>query len=132
MRSKSVTALAVLAMIAPLAACGDDGPSAGSRAQGCSAVVRGEVVIVARDVAWDTDCLEAPPGQPFTVVVDNQDREVNHDFHLSTGEEVLKTPLEAGPVVQRLEVPALEEGRYGYVCEIHPNMSGVLEVRPPG
>jgi plastocyanin len=82
-------------------------------------------------VAWDVPCIQAPEGIAFTVVVDNQDVDVNHDFHLALDDEVLHTPLEAGPVVQRLEVPALDAGEHSYVCEIHPNMTGTLEILEP-
>jgi plastocyanin len=133
MRSK----LALLLVLA-LAACGDDDASGTGDAtsttgqeHGCAVVEQREVTIVAKDVAWDVPCIQAPEGIAFTVVVDNQDVDVNHDFHLALDDEVLHTPLEAGPVVQRLEVPALDAGEHSYVCEIHPNMTGTLEILEP-
>ena len=69
-----------------------------------------EVTIVAKDLAWDVDCIQAPEGIAFTVVEDNQDVDVNHNLQIALDDEVLHTPLEAGPVQQRLDVPALDAG----------------------
>ena len=118
-----------------LAGCGDDetgsGPSPTGQEQGCAVVEGGEVTIVAKDLAWDVDCIQAPKGIAFTVVVDNQDDGVNHDLQVVLDDEILRTPLEAGPVVQRLEVPALDAGEHPYICDVHPNMTGTLEVLEP-
>ena len=90
-----------------------------------------EVTIVAKDLAWDVPCIQAPEGIAFTVVVDNQDVDVNHNLQIALDDEILHTPLETGPIQQRLEVPALDAGNHSYVCEIHPNMTGTLEILPP-
>lgn len=115
-------------MAAPLVllllACGgedDPGPSAG-----CRTAEGGRVELVAKGVAWDTDCLEATAGE-LTIVVDNRDDGVNHNLHLTDAPDGPKTDLEPGPVRQELAV-SLEAGAYEYVCDIHPNMVGTLTV----
>src|SRR3546814_429530 len=77
------------------------------------------------DRDWEVDCLTAPSVEPLTVIVDNQDEGVNHNIHFTDAPEKPKTELEAGPVVQELEVD-LEAGEYRFVCDIHPNMVGTL------
>lgn len=106
-----------------LVACGDDDDTAGSG--GCRAAEGGEVTIVAKNIAWDTDCLEAPAGEPLTIIVDNQDRGLPHNIHLTDAPGGPKTELEPGLVTQELEV-TLDAGSYQYLCDIHPNMVGTL------
>lgn len=92
----------------------------------------GEILldIVASGVAWDTSCLVAPAGEPFTVNIDNQDAGIPHNFDLLTeegGEEIGKTAVEPGPVQQTLDVDPLDAGEYFYVCDVHPTtMTGTL------
>lgn len=115
-----------------LAGCGgDDGGSAEPPAGGCRAAAGGTVTIVADKLAWDTDCLELPPEEAVTITVDNRDTGVNHNLRvkgLPGGDATTK--LEAGPVVQELEVSAAA-GTYRFVCDIHPNMVGELVVADP-
>jgi plastocyanin len=121
-------ALPVALLVAGLAACGGDDGGTTAKEHGCAVVKDGVVTIVAKDLAWSVDCIQAPKDTAFTVVVGNKDDGVNHDFQLALDDEVLRTPLEAGPVVQRLEVPALDAGEHTYICDVHPNMTGTLEI----
>jgi plastocyanin len=118
-------ALIVLAL-GSLVACGDD--DGDDTASGdCRVAEGGEVTLVAKSIKWDTECLEAPAGEPLTIVVDNQDRAVSHNLHVKDAPDEAKTELEAGPVTQRLDV-TLDAGAYEYVCDIHPNMVGTLNM----
>ena len=126
MRRSTSLALAVVV----LAACGSTGddtdgePSGG----GCKEAERGRVTVVADDLRWDTDCLNAPAGA-LTLEVDNRDDGQNHNVHLPTAPGSPATDLEKGPSRQELEVD-LAPGSYEYVCDIHPNMVGTLTVDP--
>ena len=123
---RGVTLLATLLLVsAALAGCGggDDDPAP---AAGCRTAQDGRVEVVAKGVAWDTDCLKAPAGA-LTIVVDNRDDGVSHNLHLTDAPDGPKTDLEAGPVTQELDV-TLGAGAYKYVCDIHPNMVGTLTV----
>ncbi len=128
MRSR-LTASVGLAGLAALAVvgCGDTGggddpPVAG----GCKVAEGGQVTLVADDVRWDTDCLEAEPGA-LTIVVDNRDDGVNHNVHLPDHPTSPATELELGPSRQELVVE-VEAGAYEFICDIHPNMLGTLTV----
>jgi plastocyanin len=125
-----------------LGACGDDGATASGTTSGdgssttegtagCKVVEERTVTLVAKDLAWDTACIQAPEGVPFTIEVDNQDSGVNHDLHLKDAPGGPATKLEAGPVHQTLEVDGLDAGNYQFTCDVHPNMTGRLEVLGP-
>ncbi len=103
-----------------LAACGSTPAPGPPTARG------GEVTLVADDLMWDTDCLEARPGS-LSIVVDNQDDGESHNVHLPDAPTSPATDLELGPSRQRLDV-TLDPGAYEYICDIHPNMVGTLTV----
>mgnify|MGYP001357909906 CR=1 FL=1 len=108
-----------------LTACGDSGTTP-SEPAGCKTAVDGRVTLVADDIRWDTDCLEAEPGE-LTIVVDNRDVGVNHNVHLPGLPDSPASPLTAGPSQQELTV-TVDAGAYEFVCDIHPNMVGTLTV----
>lgn len=125
---------AVVALtIVPLSACGDDtraGPPAPDGAP-CAVAKEGAVTIVAESVAWDVDCLRATAGAALTITVENRDLGVNHNLRITGLPSQPGTDLDAGPVTQELTLPAeaLTPGDHAFVCDIHPNMTGTLEVR---
>lgn len=142
---RALLAAPALALLLATAACGgDDGsasatttsPSGGhvtstSGGEGCKVVDGKAVTIVAQDLAWDTACIQAPEGVPFTIEVDNQDTGVQHDFHLKGVPGDPQTDLAAGPTTQHLALDPIVAGTYEYVCDIHPNMTGHLQVLEP-
>lgn len=128
MRRRHLGALALGGLV--LAGCGDDdaggpGPATGACLDGTG----GAVTIVADDVAWDADCIEAVAGEALVITIDNRDDGVLHNLHLRDAPGEPTTELEKGPVTQTLEVD-LPAGDYEYICDIHPNMLGTLRVAP--
>jgi plastocyanin len=109
-----------------VAACGgDDEPTA--EPGGCVDADAGVAPLVAEDLAWFPDCIRAVADEPFTIRLDNRDDGVQHNVHLTDAPDEPATPLAAGPTTQELEV-TLPAGDYTYVCDIHPNMVGRLQV----
>lgn len=90
--------------------------------------------IVGKDIQFDKGRLTVAAATPFTVVFDNRDEDIPHNFAVyesgPPGSGVLsKTEIEAGPVVQELGVEGLPAGTYFYQCDVHPQtMTGTLEV----
>ncbi|CAN5863919.1 hypothetical protein BH24ACT3_BH24ACT3_19770 [soil metagenome] len=109
------------------ASCGSDGNGAGEAAS-CATVAQGEVTILAEDIAWDPRCIEAPAGEPFTVVIDNVDDGIAHNIDVADIPEPNRTELENGPVTQTLDMQVDDPGEYEFICDIHPNMTGTLIV----
>ncbi|MFO7281148.1 MAG: cupredoxin domain-containing protein [Thermoanaerobacterales bacterium] len=108
------------------AACGDGDD--GARVSSEPVPDDPDVVIVAEDMAFAPDEVEVPAGEPVTIVIDNRDEGVNHNIHVEGSPEPDRTPLELGPSQQALTV-TLPAGTYGFVCDIHPGMTGTVVAR---
>lgn len=128
MRRPLLVVLSVGVPVLVLSGCGDD-DGGGSASGGCLDGTSGEVTIVAEDIDWDADCIDAVAGEDLVITIDNRDDGVPHNLHLRDAPGQPGTELEEGPVTQTLEVN-LPEGDYEYICDIHPNMLGTLQVAP--
>lgn len=86
--------------------------------------------ISAQGIAFDKSELSAPAGQPFKIRFANNDAGVPHNVAIHegspTGPEIWKGEVFNGVETRTYEVPALAAGTYGFVCTVHPNMSGTL------
>ena len=106
-----------------------------SQSAGASAETGGGTVldISAQNVTYDTAALSAPAGAPFKIHFTNNDASVPHNVAIHegspTGQEVYKGEIFPGPGERTYDVPALTAGTYGFVCSVHPNMTGTLTVQ---
>ncbi len=109
-------------------------PSA-SGAPGASATPgqSASLTLTASGVAYDTDSLEAPADTPFTIAFTNNDAGIPHNVAIHkgspTGELVWQGEIFNGVDSRTYQVPALPAGTYGFVCTVHPNMTGTLTVK---
>jgi plastocyanin len=91
-----------------------------------------KLTVVAEATAFDTDCLAAPAGKPFTIVLDNKDAGVLHNVSIytdaSAGTTLFLGDLVTGPKTITYKVPALDAGTYYFRCDVHPQMSGTFVV----
>ena len=113
-----------------LAACSSDGSASPG---GTATVVDGAVTITADELAFDAGTVEATAGEAFTITLDNVDS-VPHNISVYTeegGEEIVVGDIiDAGDSIE-VEVPALEEGTYFFVCDPHTAMNGSVVVTAP-
>lgn len=107
-----------------LAGCGSD--SSGGAPSDCTKIANGEVTLVARNLQWNTDCLEGVVGVKTTFTVKLEDVGVKHDLQVFGQGIKEQTPLTAGPATLHLEVTLPKPGRYQFVCTIHAQMEGEL------
>jgi plastocyanin len=99
----------------------------------CTKPQNGVITIVAQNIAFDTDCIEVPAGQPFTIAFDNKDAGVPHNVAGYPSSTELTNPLFqgeiiTGPATADYKVPALDAGTYYFHCDVHPTMNGALYV----
>jgi mono/diheme cytochrome c family protein/plastocyanin len=107
------------------------GPSATpSQAPGGEAIV---IKLTAQGIAFDTDSLEVPADTPFQIVFANNDAGIPHNVAIHegspTGPVVWAGDIFNGVETRTYEVPALPAGTYGFVCTVHPNMTGTLTAK---
>lgn len=117
---------------------GSSGPgaSASTGAPGASGGGGGQAAVLkitAQNIAFDTQSLTAPANTPITITFTNNDQGVPHNVSIHkespTGAEVWKGDIVTGPATATYNVPPLPAGTYGFVCSVHPNMTGTLTVK---
>jgi len=115
-------------------AVGGEGPGAsgepggpGGPGQSAPPPPDGDVVLVAKNSAFDKAELTVPAAQPFTIGFQNLDAGVTHDVAIQ-GESGIEFNGEdlttAGSITY--EVPALDAGTYRFLCTFHASMTGTL------
>jgi Cupredoxin-like domain len=84
------------------------------------------------DQRFVPDRLDAPASEPFAIELDNQDEGVPHNVAVytddSAAEAVVVGELITGPATTTVAVPALDAGSYFFRCDVHPVMTGTIEV----
>ena len=106
--------------------------------QECTPVVDGKVTVVAEGLAFtDGNCIQAPAGEPFTIVFDNRDSDTQHNVQVfggseASGDTLFSGELITGPAQTEYEIPALDAGEYAYNCLVHPTMIGKIVVGGEG
>ena len=128
----TVLAACVQAGILPPSAgpSGPDGSAAPSEPPSTA-----DFTIVAKGIAFDAKSLEVAAGQPFTILLENQDpSSVPHDIDIreSDGKTVvIDHPTIPGGESTVYEFTALDAGSYVFICSIHPipAMTGTLTVK---
>jgi len=91
------------------------------------------LALVAQGIAFDQADLTAPADTAFTIAFDNQDAGIPHNVAIhegsATGTAVFTGDIVTGVAQKAYDVPALKAGTYGFVCSVHPNMTGTLTVK---
>ncbi|GIV00744.1 MAG: hypothetical protein KatS3mg014_2359 [Actinomycetota bacterium] len=105
-------------------------PTTAPPTEECAPVVDGKVTVVAEGLAFtDGACIQAPAGEPFTIVFENRDAGVQHNVQVfagaqPSGDTLFQGDIITGPSQIEYEIPALDPGEYAYNCIVHPNMIG--------
>jgi plastocyanin len=94
------------------------------------------VTIVAEGVQFTTTQVTVPANEAFEIEFDNKDVGTEHNVHI--GERPEPPPvaepghfdgaLVTGPAVFHYEVEPLPPGEFGFLCDVHPTMTGTITV----
>lgn len=89
-----------------------------------------DVTIIAQNIAFDVAEVTVPAGRPFTIAFVNNDVGVPHNVAIHggspAGPAVWVGEIFNGVETRVYQVPALEAGAYGFICTVHPNMTGTM------
>lgn len=110
----------VLALVAAVLMAACAGSSDGDAEADPAAGVDGPVVIL-RDIAFKPDSLTVPAGSTVTWVFD--DRGIPHNV-VATDKSFQSDTVDSGRFTYSFERP----GTYEYVCTLHPQMTGTIQV----
>lgn len=90
------------------------------------------LTVVAKDLAFDTNGLTMTADQPTLIYFENLE-DAPHDIEIQT-EQNGGANLFDGEIINKgaivYTVPPLPAGGYFFLCEVHPNMHGVVTVTP--
>ncbi len=96
----------------------------------------GGLTVTAKGLAFDTDEIDLPAGQPTTITFDNQDAGIPHNIAIYNDESLSETLFQGeqfpGIDSQEYPIPPLEPGTYYFHCDVHTTMSGSVVVAGPG
>lgn len=89
--------------------------------------------LVAQSFVFDEACIAVPADTPFTINLDNRDRDAPHNVSIwAQGEKeaLFAGATISGPGQITYDVHALRKGTYEFRCDVHPGtMTGTLAVR---
>lgn len=117
--------LGLVALATVTAAC--SGASAAPATDGPAASPAGDaIVVVAKDLQFQTTAITVKAGQATDIVLDNQEG-APHNLAIkdASGAGVFKGEIVSSATVTNA-VPALAAGTYTFYCEVHPNMQGTI------
>jgi len=94
----------------------------------------GTLTLVAKNLAYDKRTLGALPNSQVTLVLDNQDAGVLHNFALYTNnratQKIFVGELVTGPGKATYTFKAPGAGNYYFRCDVHPDqMTGTFAVK---
>ncbi|HYZ11470.1 MAG TPA: hypothetical protein VE962_06200, partial [Actinomycetota bacterium] len=90
-----------------------------------------ELSIAANNLAFDTDCLAAPAGEPFTIEFDNQEAQPHNVaiYEAEGGAALFQGEIITGPLTTTYEPdPIDQEGNLYFQCDVHTTMNGTFVV----
>lgn len=124
MRTRALTGVALLLLVAVLAAC-----SGADAAQPSIDPATADVQMSASNVAFDQATVTVPAGKAFTIAFTNHDS-MPHNVAIkdANGAKAFTGDVVTNGVTV-YSVGSLAAGTYTFVCDIHPGMTGTMTAR---
>lgn len=121
-----ILGLGIAALAIVTAACSGATAAPATDAPNPSAPAGDAIVIVAKDMKFQTTSVTVKAGTPVAIVLDNQES-APHNIAIkdASGAEVFKGEIVTNAKVTN-DIPALAPGTYTFLCEVHPDMKGTI------
>lgn len=122
-RSRAKSLAAVILGVQLVAACA----GAGSGTRSPESAAPHDAALAADGIAFDRAVLELPAARAFTLRFENREG-APHNVSLvdpSSGARVFEGEIFSGPDSRSYQVPRLVAGEYRFLCDVHPEMSGI-------
>lgn len=115
----------------PAASAPAGSPGAAPSGSAGPAAPAADVVVKAAGSQFTTPDVTGPAGKPFSLAFENEDQGTPHNVNIkkSDGSDAFKGEIFPGVATKVYQVPALPAGSYGFVCDVHPTMTGTLTVK---
>jgi plastocyanin len=130
----SVIAISVLITLAPVGLTYLNSLTPASAGPTAAAVPEVPEISASTAVSFETSTLVVPAGRPFDLIFHNKQEGVPHNVKLTESSAATNVLFDGeivtGPTDITYNVPAIDEGDYYFLCQVHPNMNGTLQVRP--
>jgi hypothetical protein len=119
---------------APASASSSGGGSGSSGGGSGAAAAPGALTLVAKNLAYDKRSLTAAPNAQVTLILDNQDAGVLHNFALYTNNratsKIFVGDLDTGVNKATYNFKTPGPGNYFFRCDVHPDqMTGTFAVK---
>jgi plastocyanin len=92
--------------------------------------------VAASGLQFDTSTIELPADAPTTIRFENKDAGVQHNIAIyeddSLRKLLFKGDIVTGPTTVDYQVPGLPPGTYFFHCDVHPTMTGRVDVAAGG
>ena len=85
------------------------------------------VRVVAANSVFQPTSLTAPPDATFAVEFENRDT-VPHNVSIRAGLPGFSGEIFGGPATRTYTFAGLPAGAYPFLCDVHPEMTGTLQV----
>ena len=118
--------MGIVALAVVTAACSGATAAPATDAPAPSVPAGDELIIVAKDLAFQPTSVTVKAGEMTAIVLDNQES-APHNIAVkdASGAEVFKGEIVANAKAADM-LPPLAAGTYTFWCEIHPNMQGTI------
>jgi plastocyanin len=96
----------------------------------------GSTTITASGLQFDTDTLTFPANSPISLLFQNNDAGVPHNFSIYTDDSakdsLFKGDIVTGVASTTYDIKPLKPGSYLFRCDVHTDMTGTVTVEPGG
>lgn len=102
----------------------------------CTQPQGGTITVHAKNISFDTQCIQVPASGTTKIAFDNQDAGIPHNIEIYTNSSAAQrlagasgpSDVITGPMSTTYSISGLSAGTYFFKCDVHPQMNGQFKV----